>query len=172
MGRPVPTVEESAAASSGPVNASRRPRGNTALVLRYAAFAAIATAFNLVTQVVVYELWPWSHRLLAALVAGTIAGLVPKYILDKIWIFDDRATGARENLRKFTIYTGLSVLTTFLFWAVEYLFWLADPAGRLHYLGGVVGLALGYWAKYHLDRRFTFAPAPSPAPSGTSRPIA
>ena len=26
----------------------------------------------------------------------------------------------------------------------------------LRYLGGLIGLVLGYWAKYHLDKRFVF----------------
>jgi hypothetical protein len=26
----------------------------------------------------------------------------------------------------------------------------------MRYLGALIGLAIGYWAKYHLDKRFVF----------------
>ena len=59
------------------------------LVLRYAAFALLATIANLAAQRAV--LW-WdasSIGFVLALLAGTAVGLVLKYLLDKRWIFHD-----------------------------------------------------------------------------------
>ena len=30
----------------------------------------------------------------------------------------------------------------------------------MRYVGGVIGLAIGYWAKYRLDKRFVFGSQP------------
>ena len=60
-----------------------RRLGNTRLVLRYGAFAALATVANLSLQRLIFQITPHEIRLIAALIAGTGAGLVVKYILDK-----------------------------------------------------------------------------------------
>jgi putative flippase GtrA len=132
-----------------------RPRG-LSLVLRYAAFAAFASGVNLLVQVAVMALYQGPQALLLAMAAGTVAGLVPKFLLDKYWIFDDRAPGRARGLRQFILYGLLSVATTLIFWVFEVAFhWLGD-GGPLRYLGAALGLGVGYWVKYHLDRRLVF----------------
>lgn len=129
-----------------------------ALVLRYCAFAAIATLANLATQRAVLHFGQTSLLFAGAVGAGTIVGLVIKYALDKRWIFFDPATGARNHGRKFSLYTAMGLVTTAIFWGSETLFWLASHNGSLRELGAVIGLAIGYVVKYNLDRRFVFAP--------------
>ena len=46
--------------------------------------------------------------------------------------------------------------TTAIFWGFEYGFWLAFGTARMRYLGGVIGLVIGYVTKYHLDKHFVF----------------
>lgn len=133
--------------------AANRPRG-AALALRYSAFAAVATLINLGVQAAVLGIYAGPFHLMVAMAAGTVAGLVPKYMLDKIWIFADRDGG---HATKFTLYTLMAVATTLVFWATEFLFDRLGNGGPLHYLGALIGLALGYWLKYRLDRRFVFA---------------
>lgn len=126
------------------------------LILRYAAFAVIATLVNLGVQRVVLAGGDSAGVFALAMVAGTAAGLVVKYALDKRWIFDDRTTGARENGRKFALYTVMGLATTALFWATETAFWLIWQTDRMRELGAVIGLTVGYVVKYRLDRRFVF----------------
>ncbi|MCK8786192.1 GtrA family protein [Roseomonas sp. NAR14] len=134
--------------------ADARPAG-LSLALRYALFAAICTVINLLVQMAAHAVYDGPFSLVAAMTAGTLAGIVPKYLLDKRWIFFDQSGGLDTHARKFTLYTLLSVVTTLLFWATEFLFdWLAG--GNWRYLGAVLGLALGYWVKYHLDRKLVF----------------
>jgi putative flippase GtrA len=127
--------------------------------VRYGLFAALASAINVATQWLVLTLYRGPHAVAAALVAGTLAGIVPKYLLDKWWIFDNRAAGARAHARQFTLYTLLSVVTTLMFWATEIAFHAALGTPWSLYAGAVAGLCLGYWTKYHLDRRITFGAA-------------
>ena len=129
------------------------------LILRYAAFAVIATLVNLGVQRVVLAGGDSAGVFALAMVAGTAAGLVVKYALDKRWIFHDRTTGARENGRKFALYTVMGLATTALFWATETAFWLIWQTDRMRELGAVIGLTVGYVVKYRLDRRFVFTSA-------------
>lgn len=130
-----------------------------ALALRYAAFAVVATAANLATQRLLLGGGDTGPRFALAVAAGTLVGLVVKYALDKRWIFADREGGLRAHGRKFTLYTAMGLVTTAIFWGAETAFWLAWRTDLAREAGAVLGLAVGYGAKYRLDRRFVFAPA-------------
>lgn len=123
------------------------------LILRYAIFAVVAVVVNLAVQRGVLAM---SFGLLAALAAGTAAGLVVKYLLDKVWIFDDRAAGLAAHGRRFTLYTLMGVATTAIFWGVESAAWAIWRTDAAREAGAVLGLAIGYVVKYRLDRRFVF----------------
>ncbi len=137
------------------------------LVVRYAAFAVIATVANLGTQA-----WLLHHDrshlgYAAAVGAGTIVGLVIKYLLDKRWIFFDAGSGLKTHGRHFVLYAAMSIVTTAIFWGSETAFWLIWKSDRLRELGAVLGLGVGYVVKYNLDRRFVFTSAVlQPRPAG------
>ncbi len=94
-----------------------------------------------------------------AIAAGTAVGLAVKYLLDKRWIFQDLSTGARAHARRFSLYAAIGLVTTAIFWGAEALAWAiwGTPAARE--IGAVLGLSLGYLAKYRFDRRFVFTPS-------------
>ena len=129
------------------------------LVFRYAAFAAIATLVNLGTQRLVLALGTDAVWYAGAVAAGTLTGLVVKYILDKRWIFADMQTGLKAHGRKFTLYTFMGVFTTAIFWTSETVFWLIWHTDIMREAGAIIGLAVGYIVKYQLDRRFVFTSA-------------
>ena len=131
----------------------------------YVLFAIVATIVNLGGQWLVMMTgslagYSHTHALPVALVVGTGLGLVVKYVLDKIYIFGDSSTGLATHARKFSLYTLMGIVTTLIFWGTEYLFAYLDPSGRTIYLGGAIGLAIGYAIKYQLDRRVVFAAKP------------
>lgn len=130
-----------------------------ALLLRYTAFAVIATIANLATQRVVLAAGEGALVFVAALGAGTLVGLILKYALDKRWIFFDRASGLQAHGRKFTLYTVMGLVTTVIFWGTETAFWLIWQTDLMREAGAVIGLAIGYTVKYNLDRRFVFTDA-------------
>ena len=78
------------------------------LVLRYAFFAILATLANLATQRGVLWFSDSGTVFALALVAGTIVGLVLKYILDKRWIFCDMSVGVKAQSKRFSLYTACS----------------------------------------------------------------
>lgn len=130
------------------------------LVLRYAAFAALAILVNLGVQRLVLAVWDGVFGFTAAVVAGTFAGLVLKYILDKRWIFEDRAaSNLTAEGKRFSLYTAMGIVTTLIFWATETAFWVIWQTDMMREIGAVIGLTIGYMIKYELDRRFVFRQA-------------
>lgn len=128
-----------------------------ALIFRYAVFAVIATAANLAAQRIVLQHDTSVSYLMAALGAGTLAGLVVKYVLDKRWIFYDIETGVKSQSQKFSLYAAMGAVTTAIFWGVETAFWLIWHTPEMREIGAIIGLIVGYIVKYNLDRRFVFA---------------
>lgn len=126
------------------------------LVLRYAAFAVIATIANLATQRGVLHFGQSAAYFMSAVGVGTLVGLVVKYLLDKRWVFFDLETGVKNHSRKFTLYTVMGLVTTAIFWGTETAFWLIWQTTAMRELGAVIGLSIGYVVKYQLDRRFVF----------------
>ena len=132
-----------------------RQRPGASLVVRYVLFAIVATVANLLTQEIVFRLSPVAP-LAMAILAGTVAGFAVKYVLDKVWIFDDGYTDARDEARKLSLYGLFSVFTTLIFWAFEVAFWTLFGTTAAKYTGAVIGLAIGYAIKFMLDRAYTF----------------
>ena len=62
-----------------------------AIAVRYAAFAAVATAVNVATQALCFALYAGRHELYASMAAGTAAGYALKYRLDRRFVFRERA---------------------------------------------------------------------------------
>lgn len=135
----------------------------TALILRYGAFAIVATLANLATQRLVLTGGEGAGRFALAVACGTLVGLVVKYVLDKRWIFFDHSRGAAAHGRRFTLYTLAGVVTTLIFWGTETVFWVVWQTHPMRETGAVLGLAIGYVVKYQLDKRFVFNPASEPA---------
>jgi putative flippase GtrA len=126
------------------------------LIMRYAAFAVLATIANLATQRLVLQFGDTGGYFAAAVGAGTVSGLLIKYILDKRWIFYDVETGVKNHSRKFSLYTAMGLITTAIFWGTETTFWLIWQTDMMRELGAILGLSVGYVVKYNLDRRFVF----------------
>ena len=127
------------------------------LALLYSLFAAISTVANIGAQDVWVRLWPWARGgILTSMAFGTLVGLVVKYVLDKKWIFRFRADNLAHDSRTFLLYSLMGVLTTIIFWGVELGFEWAFKTDAMRYLGGVIGLMIGYIIKYQLDKRYVF----------------
>lgn len=127
------------------------------IYLLYALLAAFATGANIVSQDALLRLYDGPGHLLASVFFGTAVGLVLKYVLDKRYIFHFRARDAAHDGRTFALYAAMGLVTTAIFWGFEFAFhaWF-DGARSMRYLGGVLGLALGYTAKYQMDKRYVF----------------
>jgi hypothetical protein len=50
----------------------------------------------------------------------------------------------------------MGLATTFIFWGFEFGFQHLFETKEMRYLGGIIGLAIGYLTKYQLDKRYVF----------------
>jgi putative flippase GtrA len=125
-------------------------------VFKYVLFAIIATAINLLTQVPLFEFMEGPWVLYLALMAGTLTGLITKYMLDKRWIFYYTAKSRQDDLTRFSLYSVMGIITTLIFWGTEAgVFYFFEFTGS-QYVGGALGLTIGYTAKYFLDKKYVF----------------
>jgi putative flippase GtrA len=131
-----------------------KPRPAT-IAYRYVLFAVIAGAMNLGAQAITFALAP-AYPLALSIVVGTAVGFVVKYLLDKKYIFFDDYSGAGAEARKVVLYGSFSVAMTLVFWAFEIGFFAIWGTDAAKFSGAVIGLAIGNYAKYLLDRTFTF----------------
>lgn len=126
------------------------------LAVNYAIFALIATIANIGAQDLIIRIYGGTFAILGSIIVGTAVGLVVKYILDKRYIFRFRARSVAHDTKTFALYTAMGLATTVIFWGFEFGFQHIFDTKEMRYLGGVIGLAIGYLIKYHLDKRFVF----------------
>ena len=126
------------------------------IALFYALLALVATAANIGAQDLVIRVYGGMFAVLASVVVGTGVGLVVKYVLDKRYIFQFRARDMKHDGQTFMLYTVMGLATTVIFWGFEFGFHYLFETKEMRYLGGVLGLAIGYVTKYHLDKRYVF----------------
>ncbi|MDD0970030.1 MULTISPECIES: GtrA family protein [Pseudomonas] len=126
------------------------------LVLTYALLAMIATVANIGAQELMIQGYSGKFGVLLSVVVGTGVGLVVKYILDKRYIFRFRARSAVHDTRIFALYSLMGLATTVVFWGFEFGFNHMFETKEMRYMGGVIGLIIGYLVKYQLDKRYVF----------------
>ena len=126
------------------------------LAVKYTIFALISTLVNLLFQWISFKIYSGFLSLYIAMAMGTLAGLIVKYILDKKWIFYHKPKSKRDDAKKFILYSFMGVFTTIIFWGVEMLFYYLIDIKGSQYIGGAIGLGIGYVVKYFLDKKFVF----------------
>jgi putative flippase GtrA len=126
------------------------------LAIVYAILAAISTACNIGSQDIVTRFYHGSYAVTLSIMVGTGVGLLVKYVLDKRYIFRFKAQSVAHDAQTFALYVFMGIFTTVIFWGTEFGFHYLFQTKALRYLGGVIGLAIGYATKYQLDKRFVF----------------
>jgi putative flippase GtrA len=137
------------------------------IAVKYAGFAGVATGCNLGSQALMDGAYQGRLAVYASLFVGTLVGLVVKYLLDKKFIFYDVTQGLVRRGWQFARYALTGILTTAVFWGLELGAYHAFHAQAARYVGGAVGLAIGYWLKYQLDKRLVFSGRHGATPTGT-----
>lgn len=126
------------------------------LVVVYTILAIIATLANIGAQEIVIRSYTGVFAITTSVLVGTAVGLVVKYILDKRYIFRFQARDSLHDSQTFALYTFMGLATTAVFWGFEFGFQYWFQSKELRYLGGVIGLTIGYFIKYQLDKRYVF----------------
>lgn len=126
------------------------------VLVPYVIFAIISTIANILAQEFSIRIYDDAYGIFVSIVVGTGVGLVVKYLLDKKYIFKYKIENLKHDSHTFILYTIMGLATTIIFWGFEFAFHYIYQTKEMRYLGGVIGLAIGYWVKYHLDKNFVF----------------
>lgn len=126
------------------------------IAVLYVLFAAFSTSVNIGSQMLSMWLYRGAHAVEISMLVGTAAGLPLRYLLEKRYIFAFQSNDIAHDGQLFVLYSFLGVFTTALFWGIEYAFHLIFATDAWRYVGGVIGLALGFYVKYQLDKKFVF----------------
>ena len=123
------------------------------MVRNYILFAFLATILNLTSQYLILSI---NINLYIAILIGTLVGLLTKYILDKNFIFNYKPKNRIHDIKKFFLYSLSGFFTTLIFWSVELSFHFLFKYEVAKYIGGLIGLSIGYFLKFNVDRKYIF----------------
>ncbi|MFM2075064.1 MAG: hypothetical protein RJB34_1369 [Pseudomonadota bacterium] len=126
------------------------------IVVLYSLFAVFSTVINIGFQMLSIKLYTGPYAIEASIFVGTAAGLPLRYFLEKRYIFVFKSNNIAHDGRLFILYTFMGIFTTAIFWGVEYIFHLIFRTDLMRYVGGVIGLAIGFYVKYQLDKKYVF----------------
>jgi len=119
-------------------------------ILLYFLFALLASFVNLVGQ---HIFLTYNKNLFLAVIVGSIAALVFKYVLDSSFVFDGKK---RINIKTFLIYAFFGACMTPIIWIMEVIFLNIFGTVFMRDIGALLGIALDYFIKYEMDKRYVF----------------
>ncbi len=96
------------------------------------------------------------YNLHIAMFSGTLVSLLLKYFLDRKYIFCFSPKNKNDEGFKFVIYSALGLFTTSIFWVIEFAFDYFFVCEYFKYIGAILGLSLGYFVKFFLDKKYVF----------------
>lgn len=126
------------------------------LIVLYSLFAALSTLVNIGSQMLSMFIYSGIYAVPVSVLIGTLSGLPLRYVLEKRYIFSYTSESLSHDGRLFVLYGFMGVFTTLIFWSVEFVFNWMYSTDTMRYVGGVIGLSIGYYIKYQLDKRFVF----------------
>lgn len=122
----------------------------------YTFFAVLSTIINIGSQILSVWVYKGPYSVEISILVGTAAGLPLRYFLEKRYIFDFTSQNLAHDGKLFIFYSAMGVITTIIFWGTEYAFHLIYDTDLMRYVGGILGLAIGYFVKYQLDKKYVF----------------
>ncbi len=122
----------------------------------YTLFAVASTIANIASQAICLRFYGGEMSIVISVFVGTAVGLITKYVLDKRFIFRFETRDAIHNLRTFALYAMMGGVTTLIFWVFEFAFYGIFETSEAKYAGAIMGLAIGYYVKYALDKQYVF----------------
>ena len=128
----------------------------TKIAVLYTLFAVLSTAINIGSQMLSIWIYKGPLSVEISILVGTVMGLPLRYFLEKRYIFNFTSKNLVHDGKLFVFYSAMGVITTLIFWGTEYTFHLIYDSDFMRYLGGVLGLSIGFYVKYQLDKKYVF----------------
>ena len=131
-------------------------RSATSTAALYSVFAVFSIIINISAQMFSVLLYQGHYAIEVSILVGTIAGLPVRYFLEKKYIFFFKSSNIVHDGKLFFLYSFMGIFSTAIFWIAEYTFHIVFELDVMRYVGGVIGLALGFYVKYQLDKKYVF----------------
>jgi putative flippase GtrA len=128
----------------------------TKINVLYTLFVVLYTAINIGSQMLSIWIYKGPLSVEISILVGTVMGLPLSYFLEKRCIFRITNKNLVHDENLFVFYKAMSVITTIIFWGTEYAFHLIYDTDFMRYLGGIIGLSIGFYVKYQLDKKYVF----------------
>ena len=122
----------------------------------YTLFAMFSTFINIGSQMLSMWVYKGLYAVEISILIGTATGLPLRYLLEKRYIFAFKSDNIKHDGQLFVLYSFMGLFTTLIFWGTEYAFHLIFADESMRYIGGVIGLAIGFYVKYRLDKKYVF----------------
>ena len=126
------------------------------IAVSYTLFAVLSTAINIGSQMLSIWIYKGPLSIEISILIGTAMGLPLRYFLEKRYIFNFTSKSLVHDGKLFILYSAMGVITTLIFWGTEYAFHLVYDTDLMRYLGGIIGLSIGFYVKYQLDKKYVF----------------
>lgn len=126
------------------------------IAVLYTLFAIFSIVINIGSQMLSTWAYKGNYSVEFSILVGTAAGLPLRYFLEKRYIFNFTSYNLAHDGRLFVFYSAIGVITTLIFWGTEYTFHLIYDTDLMRYVGGIIGLIVGFYFKYQLDKKFVF----------------
>lgn len=126
------------------------------IAVLYALFAVLSTAINIGSQMLSIWIYKGPLSVEISILVGTAMGLPLRYFLEKRYIFNFKSKNLAHDGKLFIFYSIMGVITTLIFWGTEYAFHLVYDTDLMRYFGGIIGLSIGFYVKYQLDKKYVF----------------
>ena len=126
------------------------------IAVLYTLFAVLSTAINIGSQMLSIWIYEGPLSVEISILVGTAMGLPLRYFLEKRYIFNFTSKNLVHDGKLFVFYSAMGVITTIIFWGTEYAFHLVYDTDLMRYLGGIIGLSIGFYVKYQLDKKYVF----------------
>jgi len=128
----------------------------TKIAVLYTLFAVLSTAINIGSQMLSIWIYKGPLSVEISILVGTAMGLPLRYFLEKRYIFNFTSKNLVHDGKLFVFYSAMGVITTLIFWGTEYAFHVIYDTDFMRYLGGIIGLSIGFYVKYKLDKKYVF----------------
>ena len=126
------------------------------IAVPYTLFVVISTVINISSQMLSIWLYKGPYSVEFSILIGTTVGLPLCYILEKRYIFNSTSQNLLHIGKLFVFYSAMGVITTPIFWGTEYALHLIYDLDFMRYVGGIIGLAAGFYVKCQLDKKYVF----------------
>jgi len=137
----------------------------TKIAVLYTLFAVLSTAINIGSQMLSIWIYKGPFSVETSILVGTAMGLPLRYFLEKQYIFKFTSKNLVHDGKLFVFYSAMGVITTVIFWCTEYAFHFIYDTDFMRYLGGIIGLSIGFYVKYQLDKKYVFVKSSNEAVS-------